>query len=187
MMKIEDSDYSDKYEDFSLNKIKELQSFNAKNEISDLCVLNDGRILTNEIYNDEEDNSQFKLRVYSVINGFDCDLDIDFGLVKHFYPMNDGNVIISLPEEIKLVKIKKNTIEELWNEKKKRLKITKLLNQNFLLNSKENKAIQSFLYKYDNDKLISFKDLSKLFDKESVLFLCQINESEYALSHAKKE
>ena len=138
------------------------------------------------MYNDEEDNYQFKLCVYSVINGFDCDINIDFDNMRYFYPMNDGNVIIILFGEIKIVKIKKNTIEEVWNEKKKKFKITKLLNQNFFIRTKENKERQCYLYKYDNDKLISFKDLSKLFHKESVLFLCQINESEYALFSCKK-
>ena len=45
--------------------------------------------------------------------------------------MNDGNVLVNISDEIKIIKIKKNTIEEIWNEKKKGIHITKLLNENF--------------------------------------------------------
>ena len=179
-----DFDYSDKYENFHLNEIKELQSFNATDYVLEIYMLNDGRILTNETHIEERENKYYKLCVYSVENGFNCDISIDFEMVKYFFQMNDGNVIIILFEEIKIVKIEKNTIEEIWNEKKKRVRITKLLNENFFIYSKEDK--QRLLYKYDNGKLISYKNLDELYKKESFRFLCQINENEYALFSEKK-
>ena len=180
-----DLDYSDKYENFHLNEIKELQSFNATDFVLSIYMLNDGRILTNETHVNEEEkkNEYYKLCVYSK-NGFDCDASIDFEIVKRFFQMNDGNVIIIVFEEIKIVKIEKNTIEEIWNEKKKSIIITKLLNENFVIFSKADK--QKLLYKYDNGKLISYKNLNKFYEKESISFLCQINENEFALCSDKK-
>lgn len=196
-MEIVDSAYSNKYEDFHLNEIKELKSFDVVNYIMGLIVLNDGRILTNDSIGNEgdseeeneEDNEEkkkcmYKLCVYSLINGFDCDINIDFELVRDFYLMNDGNVLVNVIDEIKIIKIKKNTIEEIWNEKKKSIRITKLLNENFFLKVKKDK--QRLLYKYDNGKLISYKDIKEIFKKESVEFLYQINENEYVLFSNRK-
>ena len=42
-----DLDYSDKYDNFHLNEIKELQSFNATDYVLGIYMLNDVRILTN--------------------------------------------------------------------------------------------------------------------------------------------
>ena len=203
-MEIVDSAYSNKYEDFHLNEIKELKSFDVVNYIINLILLNDGRILTNESDGCDEDSEEeneeenkeenkeenekgkekYKLCVHSLINGFDCDINIDFELVRNFYLMNDGNVLVNVINEIKIIKIKKNTIEEIWKEKKKGIRITKLLNENFFFKIKEDK--QRLLYKYDNGKLISYKNIKELFFKESVDFLYQINENEYVLFSNKK-
>lgn len=181
------SAYSDKYEDFNLNEIKELQTFNPTDYVLELCILNDGRILTSETHVNEEkkENEYYKLCVYSVNDDFKCDISIDYEYVAYFFQMNDGNVIIiTLSVDIKIVKIKENTIEEIWNEKRKGYKITKLLNENFFLNSKKEK--QKLLYKYDNGKLISYKNLNEIDKKENFRFLCQINENELALFSEKK-
>ena len=181
-----DLDYSDKYENFHLNEIKELQSFNATDYVLEIYMLNDGRILTFEAHVEEREDKYYKLCVYSADNGFNCDINIniDNEMVEYFFQMNDGNLIIIVSKGIKIVKIEKNTIEEIWNEKKKTFKITKLLNENFFIYSKEDK--QKLLYKYDNGKLISYKNLNELDKKESISFLCQINENEYALFSEKK-
>lgn len=181
-----DLDYSDKYENFHLNEIKELKSFNATDYVAEIYILNDGRILTSEAHTEELEDKYYKLCVYSADNGFNCDINIniDNEMVEYFFQMNDGNLIIIVSKGIKIVKIEKNTIEEIWNEKKKTFKITKLLNENFFIYSKEDK--QKLLYKYDNGKLISYKNLNELDKKESISFLCQINENEYALFSEKK-
>ena len=181
-----DLDYSDKYDNFHLNEIKELQSFNATDYVAEIYILNDGRILTSEAHTEELEDKYYKLCVYSADNGFNCDINIniDNEMVEYFFQMNDGNLIIIVSKGIKIVKIEKNTIEEIWNEKKKTFKITKLLNENFFIYSKEDK--QKLLYKYDNGKLISYKNLNELDKKESISFLCQINENEYALFSEKK-
>ena len=80
-----DFDYSDKYENFHLNEIKELQSFNATDYVLEIYMLNDGRILTNETHIEERENKYYKLCVYSVENGFNCDINIDFEMVQNFF------------------------------------------------------------------------------------------------------
>ena len=136
--------------------------------------------------NEEEKNkcSGYKLCVYSLINGFDCNINIDFNMVRDFYLMNDGNVLVNVIDEIKIIKIKKNTIEEIWNGKGRGIRITKLLNENFFFKEKKDK--QRLLYKYDNGKLICYKNIKELYEKESVHFLYQMNENEYVLFSERK-
>ena len=177
---------NDKYEKFNLSQMKELQSFNPKNEISELCLLNDGRILSNQIYHKEDGEDLYKLCVYSTKKGFICDINIDFDLVKKFYPMNDGNVVVLL-KQIKIIKINKKSIEEIWVDEKKRkkIRISKLLNNNFFVKSRGDMT-QEGLYKYDKDKLLLYKDLHKLYVDEKICGLIQLTEDEYALASIKK-
>ena len=54
---IVDSAYPNKYEDFHLNEIKELKSFDVVNYIVGLILLNDGRILINESFDCDSDKN----------------------------------------------------------------------------------------------------------------------------------
>ena len=101
-----DLDYSDKYENFHLNEIKELKSFNAKDQVAEIYILNDGRILTYEAHTEEGEDKYYKLCVYSADNGFNCgiNINIDNEMVEHFFQMNNGNLIIIVSKGIKIVK-----------------------------------------------------------------------------------
>lgn len=174
----------DKHENFHLDKIKVLETFTMKNIVQSLCMLNDGRLLTNEcLWLEEEEKGYDKLCVYTIKNGLECDINIDFQLVKDIYPLNDGNVLMILTKKIIIIKINKNSIEELWSEDGEKIKVNKLLNENFFIKKKSNKAI----YKYDNGKLIIYKNLNELNKKENIFCLCQITENEYAFITDKKK
>ena len=111
-----DFDYSDKYENFHLNEIKELQSFNATDYVSEIYMLNDGRILTFEAHVEEREDKYYKLCVYSVENGFNCDISIEFEMAEYFFQMNDGNVIIFLVKEMRYVNDTNLTFDETDNK-----------------------------------------------------------------------
>ena len=109
---------------FNIETIQELQSFTTKNEIKKLLILNDRRILTHQKYYNENGLS-YKLCVYSAENGFICDINIDFEDIYNFYQMDDGNIIIGIcdpssyefkfnADKYQIIKIKKNSIEEIW-------------------------------------------------------------------------
>ena len=53
---------------FKLNELKELQTYTPNNEVEQLLVLNDGRILTSQCFLDEDEESNYKLCVYSIKN-----------------------------------------------------------------------------------------------------------------------
>ena len=116
----ENTPINDKYENFSLNQTKELFSYETINEINMMLCLNDGRILTIQSVYDDDGKEQYKLYVYSIKeNSLECDINIDFKKCKGFIQMNDGNILIIFPEEIKVVKFKSKSIEEILIEKKK--------------------------------------------------------------------
>lgn len=50
---IENNTLDDDYKNFNVNQIKELQTFTTKNEVKKILILNDGRIVTNQCYYDE--------------------------------------------------------------------------------------------------------------------------------------
>ena len=163
----------DKYENFNINKIKELNSFTTKNTIEKLLILNDGRILTNQKYYDENGDNIYKLCVYSLQNGFICDINIDYGDIKKFYIMDDGNVILE-DNNIRIIKINKNYIEDMFVFGKEGSSIKQLSKDKFIIDIKKlrdkpvyNKFFQVYvdykwekvIYKYDNNQLIFYKNI----------------------------
>ena len=177
---------ADKYNNFSLNKLKELVSYIPKYTISNICILNDRRILTCQSYENEEGDDIYKLCVYSINKGFICDINIDYSdYVERFYLLNDGNVFIQCRNEIVIIKISKDSIEEIWKIDNGEYSIITyiLLNENFFLKIKS----QYNLYKYEENKLISYKDLTTLCNKEEFSGIYQITENEYVLFSIKTQ
>ena len=198
---------SDKYENFNINKMKELQSFKVQYRIFHLLVLNDGRILTIQLFESDEteeyESYSYKLCVYSVKNGFVCDINMDFYHVIEIYKMDDGNIILakhkSKEEYIKIIKVNKNYIEEIFNLEKTSREILKLSEDKFLINvvlSKEQYwddtivslgpdnrhfkfTCEQELYTYNNNKLIPYKNIEKLNKDENINNALQIDENEY--------
>ena len=179
----------DKYENFSINKIEDLNRFVAKYVIENLLVLKDGRILTIQKYYDENGKDLYKLIVYSLKNTFICDINIDFINVKGLHLMDDGNIIIDADsykmglfinpkaiadsyQIIKILKIKQNDIEEIFDFGNKGKSLEKISNDKFLIEIKEKLdkprfnnffqinvyyASKKMIYKYDNNQLIFYK------------------------------
>ena len=192
----------DKYENFNINKMKEIQSFTINNEIEKLLVLNDGRILTNQRYFDETGKYYYKLCVYSIKNGFVCDINIDFGKIYEFYQMDDGNIVTYNHEvgQIQIIKIHKNNISQESNFDKELSSIKKLSKNKILISRSHNIPNNILLrnrdqyislihdeelYSYDKGKLIFYKNIKKILGDELVENICQINENEYVFYASK--
>ena len=190
---------NDKYENFNINKIKEIKSYITKNEITNMLILKDRRILTLQQYYDENGDSFTKLCVYSIKNGFICDINIDFENVNEIILIEDGNVIIN-SNQLKIVKFHKNSVEEIWNFEGKVADIKRLLKNNFFImvkeSTKENKNNKNNffsaitgkykrkreLFNYDKGKLLFSKNLDQLYiNEERIENICQINDIEYVL------
>ena len=154
-----------------------MNSFTTKNTIEKLLILNDGRILTNQSYYDENGDNIYKLCVYSLQNGFICDINIDYGDIKKFYIMDDGNIILE-NNNIRIIKINKNYIEDMFVFGKEGSSIKKLSKNKFLIDIKKlrdkpvyNKFFQVYvdykwekvIYKYDNNQLIFYKNIIYFF------------------------
>ena len=190
---------NDKYENFNISKTKELQSFTTKNNIENLLVLNDRRILSSQSYSDENGYFFYKLCVYSAKNGFVCDINIDSEYISDLIILDDGNVLLRNENQIKIVKIKKNSIEEIFKLEQKLTDIKKLLNSKFLFytklssknkNSNNNNFLSAIIkkykkvyeiYSYKDGQLICEKNITELYNDENIKNSCQINENEFAL------
>ena len=183
-----DEEIKDEYDNFSIEKMKEIYSFKPKNSVDVICLLNDKGILTSQSYENDEGFDENKLCVYSIKKGFVCDINVDYSeendTPREFILMNDGRVIIKCKHEIIIIKITKNNIEETWklDNGEYSIKACKLLKENFLIKMHSKRS----LYKYENDKLISYKELDTLYKTEDVNDLCQITENEYVLFIRKK-
>jgi len=190
------SDY--KYENFHVNDIKELKSFTTTNEVYKLLILKDGRVLTIQNYSDEDDETLYTLCVYSIENKFKCDINIDYMYVLEIYIMNDGNVIqLSKDQNIKVLKVKKHNIEEIWNFEKVSNSLKKLSDDMFLIEvkTKEKFAGNFFgnisiyekeIYSYDNATLSFYKNIESLEKEKGMEDICLINKNEIAF-YAKQK
>ena len=193
----------DKYENFSVSKIKELKNFTTKNEINKLLVLNDGRVLTTQMYYDEKGDTFYKLCVYSLNNGFVCDINIDFYDVREIYLMDDGNILINNHDEnpIKVIKILDNKIEEVWKFDKLDSIEKKLSKDKILISTKKkrdkpyfNEFFQVYvdfkweneIFTYDKGQLVFYKNIHKFYRDIKAKNMIQINENEYVF-YAKQK
>ena len=194
------------YNNINITKLKELQSFTTKYEINKLLVLNDGRILTKQVYYDENYEGFYKLCVYSTKNNneFTCDIIFDCEDISDFYLMDNGYVVIYISEiktsTIKIIKFEKNNIKEIWKMEKGISKFKKLSNNLFYIRFvfKTDRMVMGFfgmqpdfehkaeLYLYDNKQLLQYKDINELYQKEKFKNLCQINDNEIVFYVTKK-
>jgi len=197
---------NDSYENFSLNQIKELQTFKTNNKIEKIIVLNDGRILTIQKYCNEEGKKLYKLCVYSILNEFVCDINIDIENINDIFKMDDGNVILYTNSNlIKIIKVRKNDIEEILKiEEIKEIK--RLLNNYFYIYKMEEteEKIQSaffakgksltvyehkyYIYLYTNGQFINDKNITEIVKKTSLNLnnICQTNENELVIFSREK-
>ena len=193
--KEKDNNLNYQYKNFSVANIKELYTYTSKNDIEKLLILKDGRIVTNQSYYDENGDLLYKLCVYSLKDGFICDINMDFNQIEEIYELDDGNVIVEQEKEpIKIIKIKKNDIEEIYKFKKDGSHIKKLFKDKFLIEIKMkrddpyyNKFFQVWvdykfekeIFTYDNKQLIFYKNIQRIYDDEKKINnICQINENE---------
>ena len=190
------SDY--KYEDFQINNIKELKSFTTTNVVYSLFILKDGRILTLQAYSNEDGENLDNLCVYSIENKFKCDINIDYIALSEIYIMNDGNIIqLSKDENIKVIKVKKHNIEEIWNFGKISKSLEKLSDDMFLIQVKvKEKFAGNFfgnisfyeeeIYSYDNANLLFYKNIHHLKKEKGMDNICLINKNEIAFYAEQK-
>ena len=203
---IENNTLDDDYKNFNVNQIKELQTFTTKNEVKKILILDDGRIVTNQCYYDENSESFHKLCIYSLKNGFVCDINIDYEEVTEWYKMDDGNIIIkyygSNGEYIKLIKINANNIEEIGNfGKEVGRKFKKLSKVKFLIKAAINKerndknsffnliskvTYETGIYVYEKCRLTLYKNIDKILKDEHVIDICQLDDNEFVF-YAKQK
>lgn len=205
----------DKYENIDIKKIKVFLQYQTLNEINNMFILRDGRILTNQTvhYGDgeEKDDDDYshdgenKLCIYSIKNNkFKCDINIDSIDRVHLtdcIEMSDGNVIMVFIDQIKIVKIHQKFIEEILTINKEKAFIKEFFyKENFYIKYLADEqppqakgffkhiclVYDHYLCKYENGKLTNYKKLNDLFKKEKIKKISQITSNEYALLSIKK-
>ena len=197
---IQKNTLDNKHEDIQLNKMKELQIYKIKNTIEGVLVLNDKRIFTIQRYTNEDGKKKYKICVYTVTNnGFVCDINIDDENITNLFLMDDGNVILrTYNNKIRLIKVNKNSIENILSLDKEVQEMERLLNNKFLMYIKDDtgKTVQSpffaqgkvlpvyefnyCIYSYENNQFIREKNINDIYGERKSI--CQINENEFALA-----
>ena len=199
--KIEDDNYEnikrynpsdDRYENFEINKIKELKSFTTKYNIKNLMILNDRRLLSVQSYSDENEKTLYKICIYNLNNGIICDINYDIVLKSSFwgegrifiYQTDDDNIVCFSYKKIQIFKIKRKSIEETeCIEQDKSGKVYKLLNNKFLLYDKD---IDFEIFSYENGKLTDDKKNFKIKEcNNGFRNLCVIDENEIVIYYYK--
>ena len=183
----------DKYENFQINKVKELKSFEVKYDIEKIKMLHDRRLLTCQSYKNEKGDRLYKIIVYNLKNDIICDINYDviinkeswFNRIDEIFQMNDDRIIIFLGEQIKIYKIKRKSIEEINCIDLEYGHLYSLFNEKFLSSD----------WNYDSDKntfkILSYKnekiEETKSFEKkiENIENICAINENEIAIYYYK--
>ena len=128
---------------------------------------------------------------------------MDFNQIEEIHELDDGNVIVEQEKEpIKLIKIRKNDIEEIhkFNEDGSYLK--KIFRDKFLIEIRMKRdkpyfneffqvwvdyKLETELFTYDNEQLIFYKNIQKLYnDEKEINKICQINENELVCFASQK-
>ena len=157
-IKEEIKDNKDDEKEILLKKSK--IKFNTDNEIYQIFALQDGRVLTNQCVKINNEIVKSKICIYNIDYDFViCDIckDNDFGYITQ---MEDNNIILEIQEisqhEIKVIKIKKYTMEEIQSIKISFLIVYKLSNNKILIDT----IGEYMLYLFQNGKLVFDKKIT---------------------------
>jgi hypothetical protein len=123
--------------------------FNTDYEVIRIIALQDGRILTEQRY-EFNNEKKYKVCIYNIDYDFVfCEFCMDMDLGEIFQ-MENNNIINHLKDEIKVIKIKKYTLEEMQSIKKSFLYLYKLSNNKILIYGFH----EFMLYLFQNGKLV---------------------------------
>ena len=184
----------DKYENFQIDKLGEIKSFEVKYDIKKIKILHDRRLLTCQSYKNEKGDLFYKIIVYDLTNGIICDINYDIKIdkdswyskrIENLFQMNDDKLIIFLGGQAKIFKVKRKSIEEINCINVEFSNLYTLLNEKFLTTSwdwESDKNIFKIL-SYENEQLNEIKKFSKKI--ESIENICAINENEIAIYYSK--
>ena len=174
----------DKYENFRLSQMKKHQTFTTKYKIYIIEILKDRRILTVQNYSSENGSESSKLIIYNTNNGFICDINHEIEHLDDLFEIDSGNLIIKINyyHTIKIIKVKKNSISEIFSIDFSNSRMYKLDNNKIIFKVQDNELQ---LYLYEKNKLT--EDINMVLDeKESIMSLCKINEDEIGIKVTKE-
>ena len=182
----------DKYENFNIKNIKELQSFEVQcnNPLFFIC-LNDRRILLVD-ENKKEDIYKYRIYVYDLNNNNRCDINYileDTNKVVNLFQMDDDNLILSIDVEknhlIKVLKIRRKSIEEIFCiEAICFQKIYKLFNDRIITywNSGERQQFEEYWYKEGKLRRYYFFDLNEDMNRLPKIYdICGLNKGGFVI------
>ena len=171
-----------KYDNFDLENLEEIQRFETRFDIKFVMVLHDRRLLTQQTYKDEQGDLLTKICIYDLSNGIICDINYDSKeKIYKILQMDDDNIIMVFEDKVKIFKIQKKSLEEIYNnEFIKHDYIYKILSNKILIQKYEN----FYVYSYEGGELIENIN----FEIKNIEFenVCAINENEIAIYYSKK-
>ena len=149
--------------------------FNTDYEVYQIFALQDGRILTFQSY-EINNEKKYKAFIYNIDYDFAiCDICMDIDL-DYIIQMEDNNIINKLIDEIKVIKIKKYTMEEIQSIKAEAFDVYKLSNNKILIYE----FPEYVIYLFQNGKLVFNKKIT-IGNNITTYNSLQINEDEIAI------
>ena len=177
--KISEGRKDNNYKDFDISKIKKLLTLkNDKLSFSKVYILNDGRIIA---HNDKQKkDNNFLCYVFDLKN--DICFNLNFKKIKGIFEMDDGMIIIAVPDKLVLINLKIKDYEIIQKVKVELFYVHKLTNDKILTIDKNIRNI--YVYKNKN---LSFKENIKLKSLKNLKFFqfFTINEDEMAIYYGK--
>jgi len=168
-----------KYENFQINKLKIIEEFETKYQIKFMLILQDRRILTYQEYYNEDGDNKYRYFVYNPKKKFKCTLSIESKDIDNMFLMDDGNILIKEDKFIKVIQIKKKsieTIEELEDDCYNN--IYKISGETIITRDGADISI----YSYDKGKL-TYKEKKETV--EDINDLCRSKKDEIAIYYYK--
>jgi len=149
--------------------------FNTDYEVYQIFALQDGRILTFQSY-EINNEKKYKAFIYNIDYDFAiCDICMDIDL-DYIIQMEDNNIINKLIDEIKVIKIKKYTMEEIQSIKAEAFDVYKLSNNKILIYE----FPEYVIYLFQNGKLVFNKKIT-IGNNITTYNSLQINEDEIVI------
>ena len=173
----------DKYENFDIVKLKEINSFSTKYDINLLFVLHDRRILLCQRYSNENSEDLYKLCVYNLKNGIICEINSDSEEIEQIFQMDDDYVILTNRQMIKIILIKKRKIEDIQTIETRRSNLYKVSNS--LILKRRRDEMEFYLYEKGKLTLDTQRKIDLKIDW-GFNELCVINEKEFAVYYTRE-
>ena len=170
----------DKFENFTIESLKEDKNFDTGYNIKKMIVLQDQRILIYHNYKDENEKYRHILCIFDIKNNFTCDFSYEVESLKEIFQMENGNIILSESNKITIFKLNKTSFEILQEIEENIYKIFKQNEESIIVLQSNGEYI---FYSYEKEIIYANKTKTIV---GGVYDLCNVGKDEIAIYYYKE-